>query len=286
MNAASSAPRALVRSTEGLFSTSGPSGPILSHLSPRDLLLRHQASHSQRSEKGTSNSDRASERAIRACDTCVLSKLKCGRGRPCKRCQDRGIECTTQSPGRHQAVHSPTRSSSEDRRPSGDGLRTPESSASHADNSSATVGLDEQGIAASVAIQPPVMELFPDPITWPASDFNAGAFDFPAYFEHIMDPDPTFGLSDAVQMPPALSTLMPTRDWNGDSDIFGLEFTPTVDEAIGTIDFAFSRPELQTPLDHSEDPSKGAQGAEKRHKIYQQSPWCVFNPLLPDSRKN
>lgn len=117
--------------------------------------------------------------------------------------------------------------------------------------------------------------MFPDATTWPGSDFHANAFDFPSFFEHIMDPDPTFGLTDSIQVPPELSTLMPTRDWYSDSDIFGLEFTPTLDQAIGTINYPFPLPEVQAPVETNKDSSEGAQNAGKRHKIYQQSPWYV-----------
>lgn len=167
-----------------------------------------------------------------------------------------------------------------DRRSSGDGLRTPDSGASQANNSSTTTfQVDEQVLPTSVVFQPQEAQLFPDATTWPAPDFNANDFDFPSFFEHIMDPDPTFGLTDAIQVPPELSTLMPTRDWYSDSDIFGLEFTPTLDQAIGTINYPFPVPEVQQPTEIPKDASDVAQGADKRHKIYQQSPWYLITPI-------
>jgi hypothetical protein len=156
-----------------------------------------------------------------------------------------------------------------------DGLRTPES-ASQADNSASATTLDEQILPSTVAFQPSEQQLFSDATTWAAPDFNANAFDFPSFFEHIMDPDPTFGLTDPVQVPPALSSLMPvTTDWYNDGDIFGFQFTPTLDQAIGTTNYPFPVPEVQAPTETPRDPSEGAQGASKRHKIYQQSPWYV-----------
>ena len=44
----------------------------------RDLLVRHQVNHKTNATEDGSSPDRSSERAIRACDACVKSKLKCG----------------------------------------------------------------------------------------------------------------------------------------------------------------------------------------------------------------
>lgn len=44
----------------------------------RDLLIRHQATHKANKLDGRKAFERSGERAIKACDSCVRSKLKCG----------------------------------------------------------------------------------------------------------------------------------------------------------------------------------------------------------------
>lgn len=90
----------------------------VAHLTFRDLLTRHIASHDLRSSKNGQGS-RGLDRAIQACEACVQAKTKCGNERPCNRCQTRGIECKTGSrkPNRMASpMHSsPTRGSDVDR---------------------------------------------------------------------------------------------------------------------------------------------------------------------------
>jgi hypothetical protein len=252
----------------------------------RDLLLRHQASHTNKAGNSKAGSDKQSERAIRACDACVLSKLKCGNVRPCKRCQERGIPCNTQSLSRRQTQQlelTEQFNNNPDPRQSGDGLRTPDSGASQPPQS-AGGSIEQQVMPSAVtAYQPTDPQLFADPVAWPNPDFGAGAYDFPSFFEHIMDPDMSFGLSDSIQVPPALSTFMPTREWYNENDLFGLEFTPTLDQAIGTINYPFPTTDAQNPGLQPNESSDASQNVSRRHKIYQQSPWYVesFSKKIP-----
>jgi hypothetical protein len=50
----------------------------------RDLLLRHEATHAKNAAEGQIGPNRTAERAARACDACVLSKVKCDNVRPCR----------------------------------------------------------------------------------------------------------------------------------------------------------------------------------------------------------
>lgn len=54
----------------------------------RDLLLRHQATHEKNAAHGQVGPDRTAERAVKACDACVVSKVKCDNTRPCQVCVD------------------------------------------------------------------------------------------------------------------------------------------------------------------------------------------------------
>ena len=123
--------------------------------------------------------NRAADRAIRACDHCVLSKLKCGNARPCKRCQDRGIACNTQTLPDSRRHTSPIN-------PDGvESLQTPESGASQQPNTDAVVSgqnptLDDQLLASTNAQQ-----FFDNAVTWPATSFADSTY-FPSFFEHIM----------------------------------------------------------------------------------------------------
>ena len=89
---------------------------------------------------------------------------------------------------------------------------------------------------------------------------------------------------DQVQLPPELSNLMPNNDWYSESDVFGIEFTPTLDQAIGTISYNFPESSDAGVVAPPRDPLT-TNNAQKRHAIYQNSPWylrpqCVQEDLL------
>ncbi|EUC31550.1 hypothetical protein COCVIDRAFT_65449, partial [Bipolaris victoriae FI3] len=52
----------------------------------RDLLLRHQSAHAKNAAEGQPSLNRPVERATKACNFCVISKVKCDNYRPCQRC--------------------------------------------------------------------------------------------------------------------------------------------------------------------------------------------------------
>ena len=235
---------------------------------PRDLLLRHQATHTKEAAKAKTGSDRTAERAIRACDACALAKLKCDNARPCKRCKERGVSCHTHSLSQRQ-----TRAEAAERTLHGDGLRRgiSESGAGQPQSISRTV---ETHILPTDDLMPvPEANLFSDAEAWPTAAFDANAFDFPSFFEHIMDPDSNLDIHESVQFPPELSSLMPNRDWYSESDVFGIEFTPILDEAMGAIAYDFTSSSIAEPTDASGDNGDANQTASQRHLIYQQSPW-------------
>ena len=88
-----------------------------------------------------------------------------------------------------------------------------------------------------------------------------------------MAPDPNLALADSVQLPPELSSLMPNRDWYSESDIFGIEFTPILDEAMGAIGYDVADSNNAEYMKASQDDLDANQTAGQRHLIYQQSPW-------------
>lgn len=109
---------------------------------------------------------------------------------------------------------------------------------------------------------------------WQFPDLNLGPYDFPSFFEHIMVPGPDYVSAESMQVPPDISTLMPDKDWFDDTNIFGLDFTPTIDQALEATTYGF--PELNTQQDQAVEDSglsRATDAAQRRHTIFQRSPW-------------
>jgi hypothetical protein len=98
----------------------------------------------------------------------------------------------------------------------------------------------------------------------------------PAFFEQIMVPAPDFMGADYLQPPPDLMAWMPEADWLGQVDIFGTDFTPTVDQMLEShlsqdVALPFTE-QLSGNTDHSHE-KIDTNSAKRRHAVFKQSAW-------------
>lgn len=220
----------------------------------RDLLLRHQATHAKNAADGLVGPNRVAERATKACNSCVVSKVKCDNGRPCKRCQKKGFTCTTKS--YPQAVS--------------------EELPSHefAEHQSVQTRFDN-GIQMSNVY----LEAADDDAQALLDLYNTTGYSqhaIPAFFEQIMVPAPDFMGVDYMQPPSDLTAWMPELDCLGQVDIFGNDFTPAIDQMLDgqMLQDVILPPETQAPnvADISHDKIDNS-SAKRRHAVFKQSPW-------------
>ncbi|KAH7074454.1 C2H2 type zinc finger domain-containing protein [Paraphoma chrysanthemicola] len=102
----------------------------------------------------------------------------------------------------------------------------------------------------------------------------------PAFFEQIMVPAPDFIGVNYMQPPPDLTAWMPEVDWLGQMDIFGIDFSPAIDQML---DVDVVEPE-DTALREARDddipsvPHAGVDvnSAKQRHAVFKQSPWLWY----------
>lgn len=237
----------------------------------RDLLVRHQATHAKYTDdERTNGDDRPAERAIRACDACVKSKVKCENERPCKRCKKRGTECTSDSlrqrPGLSGTPSAPTPATPI----APEVLSTPARPPSMIDGGSVDGFDDAPG---------PAMPLPNNTVRW--DDLPTGSCDpnLPAFFESIMVPDFDFTSGgEPYQAPPAINNVMPEiEDWLSIDDIFGTDFAPALDEVLGANNSTHGDTLTQLTAE-SNPPTEGQfarthSDASTRHDIFKNSPW-------------
>lgn len=163
-----------------------------------------------------SSPSRVTERAAKACDVCVLSKVKCDNTRPCQRCRKRGLECTTNAPRSRSTYLS--RSSTIELAPTEkiqldqievegeQSAYSPRRDAAHELNSDVQELLELCEVTQNQAQQ------------------------YPAFFEQIMLPDPDFLVAEYTQPPPQdLTNWLPEVEWLGPLNLFDSNFTPTID---------------------------------------------------------
>ncbi|KAK4505149.1 hypothetical protein PRZ48_003112 [Zasmidium cellare] len=117
---------------------------------------------------------------------------------------------------------------------------------------------------------------------WQIDSFASGT-PFPSFFEQIMAPQ--FEASSSLAMPPDIFNTMPELDWFSDTtDHFGLDFTPTIDNAIERqLNDAFPTTERQGPAEHDGASDQHINdSAKQRHAIFQRSLWL----WKPDANQN
>lgn len=248
----------------------------------RDLLLRHQAAHTRNAAQGKVGPDRTADRAIVACDNCVVSKAKCDNGRPCQRCQKKSIDCSTKPipavPEKETPVsesrgvnmdlaYSRTTNPSLNIQEEQTRMATPIVQSSPVNPVAPDKNMESQNVHPSSLLQSEpyeVHDLYSDSIN-PATGF-------PSFFDQIMGSD--FDLSTrSMELPPNISTYFPDQDWLGDNDIFGVDFTPTMNEILND-DTWKSRviPNEATPPESTSFTTRRG-SLQKPHTIMQRSPW-------------
>lgn len=89
-----------------------------------------------------------------------------------------------------------------------------------------------------------------------------------------MVPESDYVSTESMEIPPNITALMPEKDWLSECDIFGLDFTPTIDRAIEATAYGF--PEIVADSLEAGADETGVDAitnARRRHTIFQSSPW-------------
>jgi hypothetical protein len=205
-----------------------------------------------------------------------------GNVRPCKRCEKRGIPCSSDS--LDQVTFNVDRV--EDR--NSVSSQPLQSAPSNVDQTAEAYNVEEYmpafngGDANSLEPpQEPNRSAMVAPLTdavdaWPQMvDFDLS---MPSFFESIMVPETSWVGAGGIQMPPDLDLTGVTSDyeeWSGAGDIFGFDFSTAFEQAMDT---TINIDETTAPNDAANsdgaagiDPS--ANSARQRHHIFQRSPW-------------
>ncbi|RYO26282.1 hypothetical protein AA0111_g8164 [Alternaria arborescens] len=227
----------------------------------RDLLLRHQATHTKNAKDGLVGPNRVAERATKACNSCVLSKVKCDNGRPCKRCQKKGLSCVTKFSDTSSFTQSTTSE------------QPPQVFATPADDQSNPNGFDDDIQLNGVYLNEASTEAQALLDLYNTTSYTQHTI--PAFFEQIMVPAPDFMGIDYMQAPPDLTAWMPETDWLGQVDIFGNDFTPTVSQMLeAPVSPVTSLPPATPPADTDVSLEKiDSDSARRRHAVFKQSAW-------------
>jgi hypothetical protein len=197
-----------------------------------------------------------------------------GNERPCKRCQKRGITCSSESLDQVSLGGLLESSSS---------LPASSLQLAHPGENTAVIPInvnegmtDPSGVSSE--FQPPEAMYSIAPLVnpvdaWPQLDFDLS---FPSFFESIMVPEHDWVGAGEVQMPPDLATVIPDyEEWPGTSDIFGFDFSAAFQQAMEP------SPINNEPIDSHPNAivSSGVvanistENARQRHDIFKKSPW-------------
>ena len=204
----------------------------------------------------------------------ILTHLS-GNVRPCKRCEKRGIPCSSDS--LEQVTFSVDRTENESL-VSSQPLQT---APSNADQTAEAYNVEENmpafdaGGANLLDSSQSIAPLADTIDAWPHLGFDLS---MPSFFESIMVPD-WVGAGE-VQMPPDLDLTGVTPDyeeWSGTGDIFGFDFSTAFEQAMDTstnVDGTTApNADDTTNLEGASGTDPPANSARQRHHIFQKSPW-------------
>ncbi|OAG17197.1 C2H2 type zinc finger domain-containing protein [Alternaria alternata] len=179
-----------------------------------------------------------------------LDSLKCDNGRPCKRCQKKGLSCVTKFSDSSSFTQSTTSE------------QPPQVFATPADDQLNGVYLNEASDEAQA-----LLDLY--------NTTSYAQHTIPAFFEQIMVPAPDFMGVDYMQAPPDLTAWMPETDWLGQVDIFGNDFTPTVSQMLeAPVSQVTALPAATPPANTDVSLEKiDSDSARRRHAVFKQSAW-------------
>lgn len=115
------------------------------------------------------------------------------------------------------------------------------------------------------------------------SSGSAEAQGVPTFFKQIMVPEPDWIGGEFMQPPPDLTTWLPEIEWLGQLDLFGSDFTPTIDQTydpqalmqhvVTTPDTVHSGPFTPSNERLNDD------AARRRHAAFRQSPWYAIESV-------
>ena len=224
-------------------------------------MLRHQATHTKNAKDGLVGPNRVAERATKACNSCVLSKVKCDNGRPCKRCQKKGLSCVTKFSDTSSFTQSTTNE------------QPPQVFATPADGQGNPNGFDDDIQLNGVYLNEASTEAQALLDLYNTTSYTQHTI--PAFFEQIMVPAPDFMGVDYMQAPPDLTAWMPETDWLGQVDIFGNDFTPTVSQMLeAPVSQVTALPPATPPANTDVSLEKiDSDSARRRHAVFKQSAW-------------
>lgn len=227
--------------------------------------MRHQTTHA--TSPGDGNARQRRERAHKACQRCATAKVKCDDSRPCKRCRDKCLTCTTTNESRPSLctleanwIQKTTSSASQQSaQPLKDSLET---ITGNVESNQLTAGTEPR--VSSLALG----DTFGDEVIM-SNDFS-----IPAFFEHIMVSDLDWMRGGYIQPPPDLTTWMQDVDCFDSVDPFSSDFVPNVDDVFNGAYFApiADTEEIRAP-ESSGIRNHGDEDARRRHIAFQRSPW-------------
>lgn len=190
--------------------------------------MRHEAKHAKNAVSGETDRVRMDERASKACGPCVLSKVKCDNGRPCKRCETKNLTCGTIN---SMSVASPSSTMDSGQTPV-DKSRLPSQHQRLQGSTSNTANVmaapfrsgagDEEDLNAQVLLN-----------LYGGGGILGHVFDAPPFFNHIMVSETDWIRGEVMSPPPDLTSWMPDLDWLEQADLFADEFTRKLDQAFG-----------------------------------------------------
>ena len=189
--------------------------------------MRHEAKHTKNIVPGEIGRDRTVDRANKACSPCVLSKVKCDNGRPCKRCEKKSIDCVT-TPNVSAASPAPTFLAVNS--PLHLLQNRPQHPVSHSRASEVSPETQEPNHSRS-PVRPNLeaqvlLDLRHSGGTLDKSRNTASLLDRAT----VSDPD-RMGIE--VSHAPKLNFWMPELEWSDQGDLFTAEFTPAIVGVFG-----------------------------------------------------
>jgi hypothetical protein len=204
-------------------------------------------------------------RATKACNACVLSKVKCDNSRPCRRCQKKAIACTTRTTSRADSLNFcdvqdlPTTTPCEQ--------STVHVLAPH--EQPPDLAIPSNNLGDDVPIAQELLNLY--------NDTSNQQQAFPNFFEQIMVSEPDFLGVEYSQPPPDFTNWMPEIDWLDNVDIFGSDFAPAIEETLETPPV---EPDSMSVIGAQQTSTKlmtgggnNGEAIKRRHAIFKQAQW-------------
>ncbi|KAH7559035.1 hypothetical protein BM1_03972 [Bipolaris maydis] len=218
--------------------------------------------------EGQPSLNRPVERATKACNACVISKVKCDNYRPCQRCLKKNTPCTTQIPDKHNVCVS---------------------------DSSASVKQTSEQLLSQEEPRPDLM--YPVDVFIEAATVNRGISEIyheaanppqplSNFFEQIMVTQSDFLANEYLHPSAGLTAWLPETDWLGEVDLFGADFMPAIDDTFNSPSLNTGRVGTTTTpggtVVHDARATNSGDAVRRRHAVFKQSPWF----WIPERNQN